>query len=507
MTNYNFRVMWLDVPFLVVDANQSVEMFLQLLHQIRSKWVVLTSRQRFFVFKSTELGRALQGKHAARSVQQVFKLTARAASRTCSLSTRATSAPRNEAASATRAIALNTHGEVVKVGQIVRGLSATSPSSERSMRSTSSMTSGQRKRARAAFAPALTRGIKKKKASARFRGPGLGRLSKRQYEIVPVFFATDRLQKALDNGKCTFTHKRCEDRKVRLGICYVSIPFRHKIGELESPSLWHFEFRPTPEKHVVLLNTRRLPDKAFYAQVADRVRMSQAREAFVFVHGYNVTFEDGARRTAQIAKDLGFQGAPILYSWPSRGKLRMYPADEATVEWSQQHFEDFLRKLSAKSQANVIHVIAHSMGNRIVMRALSHLSAPMAKRKPVLHQIVLTAPDIDAGEFENLARTINPFARRVTMYASSRDKALKLSRRFHSAPRAGESGAQIIITNGVDTIDASTVDTSLLGHSYASSIREVLSDMSYLLKGLPPGSRHGLVQKVHTKGNYWAFSE
>lgn len=503
MSNHTFRVAWIDSSFLVVDANQSVEMFLQLLEQIRSKWVVLTSQRQFFVFKSAELGKVLRGKRAGRSIGNVLKLTAREASRTCSLSTRSTSAPAGKGATVARAVALNSHGEAVRVGQIVRGRFDSSLGLRGSTRSGFSGRSAQRKRARAVFVPASTRGIKKKKASPRLKA----RLSKKQYEIVRIFFATDRSQKALENGRCAFTHKRCEDGKVRLGTCYVSIPFRHKIGELESPSLWHLEFSPKPEKHVVLLSTRKLADKAFYAQVADRVRMSQEREAFVFVHGYDVTFEDAARRTAQIAKDLGFQGAPICYSWPSRGKLRMYPADEATVEWSQQHFEDFLRKLSAKSHANVIHVIAHSMGNRIVMRALSHLGNPAGKREPILHQIVLTAPDIDAGEFENLARAINPFAKRVTMYASSRDKALKLSRRFHSAPRAGESGPHITITNGVDTIDASTVDTSLLGHSYASSIRAVLSDMSYLLKGLPPGSRHGLVQKVHAKGAYWAFSE
>src|SRR5262249_32635080 len=157
------------------------------------------------------------------------------------LSTRSTSTPTGKGVTATRAVALNSRGEAVRVGQIVRGRSDSSSGSRRSTRSGFSVRSARRKRAQAAFAPALTRGIKKK-ASARLKA----QVSKKQYEIVRIFFATDRLQKALENGRCAFTQKRCEDGKVRLGTCYVSIPFRHKIGQLESPSLWHLEFRPKP---------------------------------------------------------------------------------------------------------------------------------------------------------------------------------------------------------------------------------------------------------------------
>ena len=41
------------------------------------------------------------------------------------------------------------------------------------------------------------------------------------------------------------------------------------------------------------------------------------RERYETHHG--VTFKDAARRTAQMAYDLGFPGAPVFYSWPSAG--------------------------------------------------------------------------------------------------------------------------------------------------------------------------------------------
>jgi hypothetical protein len=62
----------------------------------------------------------------------------------------------------------------------------------------------------------------------------------------------------------------------------------------------------------------------FFKDLSASVSASPAKEAFVFVHGYNESFEDAAIRTAQLAYDFGFKGAPIFYSWPSEGRLLGY---------------------------------------------------------------------------------------------------------------------------------------------------------------------------------------
>lgn len=53
----------------------------------------------------------------------------------------------------------------------------------------------------------------------------------------------------------------------------------------------------------------------------DHVRKTGKAEAFVFVHGFNVPFHEAAKRTAQMAFDMHFEGLPILYSWPSRASI------------------------------------------------------------------------------------------------------------------------------------------------------------------------------------------
>lgn len=122
------------------------------------------------------------------------------------------------------------------------------------------------------------------------------------------------------------------------------------------------------------------------------------------------------------------------------------------------------------------------------------------------NHVVLTAPDIDAGEFLQLASRIPSAAQRITLYASSNDNAILLSKKIHAYPRAGESGDDIVGVTGLDTVDASTVDTSLTGHSYYAEKRTMLSDLFDLLKdGTPPSGRHGLDRKSCSKGDYWAF--
>ena len=90
----------------------------------------------------------------------------------------------------------------------------------------------------------------------------------------------------------------------------------------------------------------------------------RVQEALVFIHGYNVSFENAVKRTAQIAYDLQFPGAPVCYSWPSRGGLADYTRDENQAEWTVVHLHTFLQELVQQSGAKSVHLIAHSMGNR-----------------------------------------------------------------------------------------------------------------------------------------------
>lgn len=114
-----------------------------------------------------------------------------------------------------------------------------------------------------------------------------------EYEVVEVFYGTDRNRRA---GEVDPRRLYGGDRgELRLGTLEVSIPKDHRMGELEAPRWWRLELRPDPEKHVVLLSVDELPRDDFARRMRERVEATGEREAFVFVHGYNVDFDEAAR--------------------------------------------------------------------------------------------------------------------------------------------------------------------------------------------------------------------
>jgi esterase/lipase superfamily enzyme len=127
---------------------------------------------------------------------------------------------------------------------------------------------------------------------------------------------------------------------------------------------------------------------------------------------------------------FGFDGAPILYSWPSEGSLARYPVDETNIEWSTPHLRTFLDQLSVTSGATTIHLIAHSMGNRAVVNALVSLQEAFRDQGPHFKQVVLTAPDIDADVLRQLSQTIRARAERVTLYMSPTTRRWSLRENF-----------------------------------------------------------------------------
>jgi esterase/lipase superfamily enzyme len=320
--------------------------------------------------------------------------------------------------------------------------------------------------------------------------------------LVQVFYATDRMQVPQLKGGPKYLRQRSLNGNLHYGRCEVSIPRIHKIGKLERPSFLRLEFRADPEKHIILSHTFSTGESRFFELLKSSVAKSASKDAFAFVHGYNVSFEDAARRTGQIAYDLDFVGAAIFYSWPSNGKTADYLKDETNITWSTPHFQSFLGLLAQESGAERIHIIAHSMGNRAVCDALKALSFDPTSRLKFNH-LVLAAPDIDADTFQELAATLQRLAGRVTLYESSQDKAIQASKKIHGNPRAGEP---LLVVRGMDTIDASAIDTDFLGHSYFSDNWPLLSDIhSILLKDEPPSGRFGLVAMEHADGKYYAF--
>jgi esterase/lipase superfamily enzyme len=326
----------------------------------------------------------------------------------------------------------------------------------------------------------------------------------REFVIVPIYYATNRSR---PTGRLMSPYYGAGRGVLRFGRLEISIPIQHKIGELERPKWWKLEFTENPRKHITIRGITELGWGSFRDSLNENIEDSSEHDSLIFVHGYNVNFRDAAIRTAQIAADLKFQGPTILFSWPSQGKALKYMVDENNAHWATEDLEKFIRMTLTETFAKSVHIIAHSMGGRLLTEALHRLSLsqPLQTKARVRH-LIFAAPDIDADTFRVLADQFHSRSERCTLYASSNDEALALSKKLHGYARAGDTGESIVVMPGVDTIDASAMDTSLLGHSYYGSKRSVLSDIHDLIRyNHGPEGRFGLLSRDHALGRYWVF--
>lgn len=331
--------------------------------------------------------------------------------------------------------------------------------------------------------------------------------------FVPVHYATNRMPTGKSSPNDFYGTDR-DEGELRYGRVLVSLPGDHDLGRLERPKgFWIVKFRENPARHVVLREIEEKDAKAFFADLADDVAKLTRKTAFVFVHGYNVTFAEAARRAAQMAYDLFLvskdrgdamlSAVPILFSWPSKGLAVPYTHDGTNAEVSATVLKGFLRDVAARSGADTLVVVGHSMGGRALSLALRDIGLEMREGDgPVVNEIVLAAPDIDRGLFLDIAAAVSRTGQRTTLYASDTDRALQVSKWVNGYRRLGDVRDGIATWAGADSIDASVVGDDILAHSYIGQT-DVLNDLYYLINGALPADRFGLLAEGEPPEQHW----
>jgi len=323
---------------------------------------------------------------------------------------------------------------------------------------------------------------------------------------VPIFFATDRKDTKNTDPNTRFGKDLAAPFHINYGICQVSIPFTHEVGEIENPSIWRLEYTENPNRHIVLQKIEVLEGENYFKALSSSIQQTAKKRTFLFVHGYNVSFAEAAKRTAQIKYDLNFNGAAVFYSWPSQASTAAYTVDETNIEWAETNMKHFLADYLSRSGAEEIYLIAHSMGNRGLTNALISLVSEQPELRQKIKEIILAAPDIDVGIFKRdiAPQMVSKIKKPITLYVSSDDVALKASREVHGRPRAGDSAKGITLVQGIETIDASNIDTSFLGHSYFAETKTILSDIYNLIHTGKRASQRTQLELVRSgNGSYW----
>lgn len=152
------------------------------------------------------------------------------------------------------------------------------------------------------------------------------------------------------------------------------------------------------------------------------------RKLFVFVHGYNNTFQSSAYRLAQITHDSGTEAAPVLFTWPSRGHVLDYVYDKESATYSRDALEYLLTRAAENPNVSDITVMAHSMGNWTMIEALRQMSIRRGRVLPKIKNVIMASPDLDVQVFRSQLLQIAEPRPRITIFLSQDDQALALSR-------------------------------------------------------------------------------
>jgi esterase/lipase superfamily enzyme len=266
------------------------------------------------------------------------------------------------------------------------------------------------------------------------------------------------------------------------GSCLANIPSEklHARGKLETPGWWGVD----PDKHFFIEVVNTVEEAVFFQEVTAVFRTpASAGDILLFVHGYNNSFEFAVLRAAQFVHDAQFPGIPVVFSWPSMGEARDYGTDEKHATKSISHLASVIERLSAKrfeaggEPLGKIHVIAHSMGNRVLLGALDEIAARRPNDK-LLGHVVLAAPDVAVEDFLKQVPAVLKAADDVTLYFCEDDLALKASAGLHSKKRAGEG---LVPLPSLVNVDAARANTTILGHDYFVSMSLLLVDLDMLI--------------------------
>jgi esterase/lipase superfamily enzyme len=290
---------------------------------------------------------------------------------------------------------------------------------------------------------------------------------------------------------------------VTYGSCVVNIPVEnHTRGQVEVPSYW-WQSRD-PSKYFLVESLELRSTNQFLKHVAPD-------DVLLYIHGYNTGFESAVLRSAQLVHDLKFPGKGLTFSWPSAGALSKYTADEGQAENSTRALVEVIRVLSAPvapgGRLRKIHVIVHSMGNRVFLGAVRQYelesAAPPARK--IFGHVVLAAPDVDAATFAALLPSVLRQSDTATLYYCQSDRALLASQTLHLNKPVGLGP---FFADGLDTINCDNASTSLLGHDYYAATHPLLIDLRLtILFGEKPDERYPPLghRTVYLGYPHWSF--
>jgi esterase/lipase superfamily enzyme len=257
-------------------------------------------------------------------------------------------------------------------------------------------------------------------------------------------------------------------------------------------------------------------------------RMKQSEDVLIYIHGFNVSWEDAVAAALALQYTLNVDDSAskattiFLFSWPSDGMALpyvSYKSDRSDAELSGNGFgrgvlklRDLLVRLRSRdTNKNMLckqelHLLCHSMGNYVLQNTLQRIKqfnhGQILPR--LFDHIFMCAPDVDESIFEpgQALESLPEMARSISVYHNKGDLAMYVSDYTKSNPdRLGQSGAAkpASLHNKIHQIDCSDIVSGRVEHSYYLDGR-VNKDIRASIAGVKHDSEH---RDRRQKGNAW----
>ena len=210
------------------------------------------------------------------------------------------------------------------------------------------------------------------------------------------------------------------------------------LGMLVNPTEW------LQNEEIRLSNVHTLAQADFVDQLRKQVASSPHRALLIVLHGFREGYESALRKTAFLGHVLDINAPLLLFDWPGdQGSgLRPYRRARDVAKASGAELARTMQLVVRDVQPEQVWILANSMGAQVVVDAFSVLyqDKEFADLDREIAHVVLTAPDVDHQQFDQQFKgELSALARHLTVYVSSNDRALLVSRLVNRGRRRGES--------------------------------------------------------------------
>jgi esterase/lipase superfamily enzyme len=296
------------------------------------------------------------------------------------------------------------------------------------------------------------------------------------------------------------------------------------IGMLINPSDWF------QNEEIQLRKVQSVERDEFIDQVQQQVDASSDRSLLININGFRERFSSALRKTAFLAHVLDLNTPILVFDWPGDqgSTIRGYRRAQRLAEESGEELAATIKMITRQIRPDKLWVVANSMGAEVVVNAFSRLyeDSEFNDEDTEITHVVLTAPDLSHSRFAVQFRSeIRALADHLTVYVSSNDRALLMSRVINRERRLGESTVDPgnpdqteeatmtfeLLEPGSDVVtlvDITPVNRTRNFHNFALETPEYFDDLFLRLTNEdPPRSR--LLYPVRQPGGteYWVLTK